>query len=191
MNDANLPAGNLSAGGDEIPPTAASAVGSEVDREVELDLEIEIDEPYAELVDVELLRRVVDTVLRHEQVTGAVEITLVVTDDEEVRNLNSTYRGIDRTTDVLSFPLEAAPGEDDGPAFVLPPGEPRHLGDIVISFPRASEQATDYGHSLRRELAFLAVHGTLHLLGHDHEIDSARQLMRQKEDGALKEVPRE
>ncbi len=74
--------------------------------------------------------------------------------------------------------------------FVTPPGQPRHLGDVVISFPRAAEQAVEYGHSLRRELAYLAVHGALHLLGYDHETEAEREVMRRKEEAALAEIPR-
>lgn len=154
---------------------------------MQLRLNVEIDAPYAGKVDEALLRRVIERALAAEGVQGPVEITLVVTDDEEVRHLNAHYRGIDQTTDVLSFPLEA-PG---GPTFVTPPGQPRHLGDVVISFPRAAEQAAEYGHSLRRELAYLAVHGTLHLLGYEHEeVEAEREAMRRKEEAALAEVPR-
>ena len=76
------------------------------------------------------------------------------------------YRGVDAPTDVLSFGDDDA---DDGPAFVRPPGTPRYLGDLAISYERAVAQAAEYGHSRERELAYLAVHGVLHLLGYDHE----------------------
>ena len=96
--------------------------------------------------------------LRHENAEGSVNV--VLTDDEEVRAFNRAFRGIDKTTDVLSF--AANEGEE-----LL--GEPEaFLGDIAISLPRAQAQAEAYGHSLMRELCFLAVHGTLHLLGYDH-----------------------
>ncbi len=87
--------------------------------------------------------------------------SLILTDDEEVHYLNKTYRNIDRTTDVLSFAL------NDGGAF---PGPVNVLGDIYISIPKMIEQAKEYGHSEKRELAFLAVHGLLHLLGYDHTL---------------------
>ena len=87
--------------------------------------------------------------------------SLILTDDEEVHLLNKTYRNIDRTTDVLSFAL------NDGGEF---PGPVNVLGDIYISIPKMMEQAIEYGHSEKRELSFLAVHGLLHLLGYDHTL---------------------
>lgn len=82
------------------------------------------------------------------------EVALLVTDDAGIHRMNREFRGIDRATDVLSFPA----GEEDG----------GFLGDIAISLERARAQAAEYGHPLARELSFLAVHGTLHLLGYDH-----------------------
>lgn len=96
--------------------------------------------------------------LRHENAQG--DINVVLTDDEEVRALNRGFRGIDASTDVLSFP--AREGEEFAD---VPDG---FLGDIAISCPRAFLQAQEYGHSPEREFCFLAVHGTLHLLGYDH-----------------------
>jgi probable rRNA maturation factor len=93
-----------------------------------------------------------------------------------LRSLNHEYRGIDAPTDVLSFAEEAA-------GFVLPPGMPRPLGELVISYERVRAQAADYGHTPDRELAFLTVHGTLHLLGYDHErgaADDAAMRARQR-----------
>ncbi len=87
--------------------------------------------------------------------------TLILTDDEEVHYLNKTYRNIDRTTDVLSFALNDT-GKLPGPINVL--------GDIYISIPKMIEQSKEYGHSEKRELSFLALHGLLHLLGYDHTL---------------------
>jgi probable rRNA maturation factor len=70
--------------------------------------------------------------------------------------------------------------------FVLPPDQPPHLGDVVVSYPRAVEQATDFGHSLDRELGYLVAHGVLHVLGYDHEEEADRRRMRQKEEEALR-----
>lgn len=95
--------------------------------------------------------------LRHERAEG--DVNVVLTDDEEIRELNRAFRGIDAATDVLSFP--AREGEDVG----IPDD---FLGDIAISVPRALLQAEEYGHAPERELAFLAVHGALHILGYDH-----------------------
>ena len=115
--------------------------------------------------------------------TGAVQVDLTIVTDERIRELNARHRGVDASTDVLSFPLMAPAGTAD--AFVGPPDGTKHSGDIVISLPRALEQAREYGHSPERELAYLFVHGLLHLLGHDHEEERGRVRMRQREEAAL------
>ncbi|MCB2203042.1 rRNA maturation RNase YbeY [bacterium] len=96
-----------------------------------------------------------------------MDITLRLTDDEEMRRLNQTFRGEDKTTDVLSFNQD-----------VLDPETGRtYLGDIVISLPQAEKQAGAQGHSLSAESAFLAIHGTLHLLGYDHYDPAEKEAM--------------
>jgi probable rRNA maturation factor len=90
---------------------------------------------------------------------GECELTILVTDDDRMAALNRTHRGISESTDVLAFPT--------GESVAIPDG-PDYLGDIAISLPRASQQAAGGGHSVEHELQLLAVHGTLHLLGHDH-----------------------
>jgi len=98
-------------------------------------------------------------------------VSITFTDNESIRELNREYRDIDRATDVLSFPMD-----DEGDDVVL--------GDIVISLERAKEQAIEYGHSLEREISFLCVHSTLHLLGYDHETgeeDEKEMFMKQEE----------
>lgn len=161
---------------------------------IDLQLDLQADAAYADLLDADLLFRVVERALLSEGIVGAVEITLVITDDEEIRALNDAHRGIDEPTDVLSFPLEDSPLGGPGAAsntFVTPPDLARHLGDVVISYPRAEAQAREYGHSIRRELAYLTVHGCLHLLGYDHEDGADREAMRVREEAALVEIPRE
>lgn len=123
---------------------------------------------------------VTSIVQRHFPDGGQFGLTLHIVDDAEIRALNAEHRGKDTHTDVLSFSLYEP---DSG--FILPPGERIQLGDVVVSYPRAVEQADDYGHSVERELAYLVAHGTLHLLGYDHESDSDRELMRQREEDAL------
>ena len=113
-------------------------------------------------------------------VPDGAEVSIVLTGDGEVRELNREYRDIDRSTDVLSFAL------DEGEETQLPGGPDEHLlGDIVISVETAARQATEYGHSLERELAFLTVHGMLHLLGYDHMNDKDRLRMRTAEEQIL------
>lgn len=101
-----------------------------------------------------------------------IEVSLTFTDNEFMRKLNSQYRNINETTDVLSFPLE------EGFEFGQIAGCPRVLGDIVISLQRAEEQSIEYRHSLAREVCYLAAHGLLHLLGYDHQTKQDKQQMR-------------
>lgn len=152
---------------------------------VAVDLEI-IDETGLAEGHLGLIRAMVRRTLETENLDGQYQLSVTVVDDARSRELNATHRGIDSATDVLSFPLVT----DDGASFVLPPGEATHLGDIVISFHRAIEQARDYGHSPKREIGYLAVHGTLHLLGYDHEDDEDRMLMRTREEEVLADLPR-
>ena len=100
------------------------------------------------------------------------EVSVTLTNNEYIHTLNKQYRGIDRPTDVLSFALnESEEPEIDGGMDV------NVLGDLIISVERAEEQAADFGHSVRREMAFLTVHGMLHLLGYDHIEDEEREEM--------------
>jgi len=108
------------------------------------------------------------------------ELTLVVTDDDQVRELNRTYRNVNATTDVLAF------GDSNGIELpVHSPDAPLYFGDIVISYPRAVEQATTYDHSIEEELSLLVIHGTLHLLGYDHEQEQDREEMWRLQSAAL------
>ena len=127
-----------------------------------IDVDVQVDEGYANRLSAELLTRCTLATLRHQQVEGPVEVTVVVTGDGRVQDLNRVYREVDAPTDVLSF----GGGDDD--RFVSPPGAPRYLGDVVISFDRAEVQAERAGHEVEAELQLLTVHGVLHLLGHDH-----------------------
>lgn len=108
--------------------------------------------------DYSYLNEVIEHTLENEKVHNA-DFALIFIDDEKMQELNNEYRGIDRTTDVLSFALE------DNQEIELPI---RELGDIFISIPKMKAQAKEYGHSEKRELSFLVVHGLLHLLGYDH-----------------------
>lgn len=108
------------------------------------------------------------------------EVSLMLTDDESIHEMNREYRGIDRPTDVLSFALEEGEEEEifGGP-------EENLLGDIIISVETAVRQAEEYGHSVEREMSFLALHGMLHLLGYDHMEEEERQEMRAQEKAIL------
>lgn len=131
--------------------------------------------------DRRLIRKLVEKIIRAEASTGNFALSVHLVNDETMRQLNRTRRGIDATTDVLSFPLR----DPAGLRFVLPPDEAIHLGDVVVSYPRAEAQAVEYGHSQQRELAYLTAHGLLHLLGFDHEREAERESMREREEAAL------
>ena len=101
--------------------------------------------------------------LEEEGIDDTAEVSVTFVDNEGIRQLNNEHRGIDRETDVLSFPL----GDDDGYE-IDPDNDAIMLGDIVISLEKAAQQAEEYGHSYRREVAFLITHSLFHLLGYDH-----------------------
>ena len=138
-------------------------------------------EPYLGLV-----RSVASRCLEADGLAGTYQLSITIVTDERIRELNGEHRGIDAVTDVLSFPLQS----DDVAGFVLPPSAPTHLGDVVVALGRAAEQAEEYGHSVERELAYLTVHGVLHLLGYDHEDEVEREEMRRREEEVLVDLPR-
>jgi probable rRNA maturation factor len=124
-------------------------------------------------------------VIAAEALAGPLVLGLHLLDDAALREANRRLRGVDAATDVLSFPLLSRLQTSES-GFALPPGEPRHLGDVLISVERARVQAAEYGHSLDRELCYLLAHGVLHLLGYDHVRPSERRAMRQREEAALR-----
>ena len=132
--------------------------------------------------DIAYVRRAVHVVgCRHD--AEAAEVSVTLTDDAHIHELNRTYRGIDRATDVLSFALT----ESEEPEILgAPSGE--ILGDIIISVERAREQAMAYGHSYLRELSFLTVHGMLHLLGYDHMEEAERLEMEAEQREIMEEL---
>ncbi len=142
-----------------------------------------------------LTRRAVEAVIENEQYNNTCEVSVTYTDNAGIHGLNLQYRGVDRPTDVLSFPLMDFSGESEEPVADEPVTS---LGDIVLSLERAREQAEEYGHSFEREVAFLTVHSMLHLLGYDHETGEederdmrARQTKIMNELGLAVETPAE
>lgn len=135
----------------------------------------------------ELIIRTIRTALDVQGVNVPCEVDVLLTDDAGIHEINLEQRGMDKPTDVLSFPMfDLTPGttptqEDADPETGLVP-----LGDIVVSVERAKAQAEEYGHSLQRELAYLTVHSILHLLGHDHTDEGPQKaLMRGTEEDIL------
>ena len=139
-------------------------------------------------------QEIIDNVTKAAEMVGKLygvengEVSVTLTDNAYIHTLNCQYRGIDRPTDVLSFALnESEEPEIDGGLDV------NVLGDLIISVERAEEQAADYGHSVRREMAFLTVHGMLHLLGYDHMEDEERAEMEAEQRFVMEKlgIPRE
>jgi probable rRNA maturation factor len=132
-------------------------------------------------VDARRLREAAHKTLVHQKFPVSAELTLVITDDDEIRQLNRRYRGIDRPTDVLSF------GETLFDVKVAP-NESIYLGDVIISYPRAEAQAQSAGRATADELVLLVVHGVLHLLGHEHATKSEKRKMWAAQDALLAEM---
>lgn len=131
-----------------------------------------------------LIRRCCTAALCEENFDGSAEVSVTLVDDETIREINKKYRDVDSATDVLSFPM----GEN-GVYDIDPDTGAKVVGDIVISVPHAVKQARDYGHSFRREIGFLTVHGMLHLLGYDHEDAGLEAMrMREKEETILEQL---
>lgn len=132
-----------------------------------------------------LLEEIYQALIEKEGLGQEAEVSLLLTNNEEIQELNRDYRNLDQATDVLSFPIyereeiEALLKDQEGPELIL-------LGDIIISMERAGEQAHEYGHSLKREVAYLFVHGLLHLLGYDHLEEDEKKEMRTREEEILK-----
>lgn len=124
------------------------------------------------------LRKVLNGALKHEKVTNAM-FSVIFVDEETIKNINRDYRGIDKVTDVISFAFE-----DNGKMVY---NNVRLLGEIYICIPRMIEQSKEYGHSEKRELSFLAVHGLLHLLGYDHMKKEDEEVMFAKQELILDE----
>ena len=150
--------------------------------EISYESEKKLDIPYEEIVN-----KMVVSALDFENCPYEAEVSVTFVDDEEIRKINSEYRGIDKSTDVLSFPFNEfeIPGnfdniEESVDAFNPETGE-LLLGDIILSTDHIVEQAIEYGHSETRELAFLVVHSMLHLMGYDHMEDDERIVMEEKQ----------
>ncbi len=148
---------------------------------------IQVDEPYTAQVDATDLAKAIFATLSVEgQPDG--EITLVVTSDEAVADLNRQYRGVEGPTDVLSFPAQEptpGPSSELKTSFVSAPEMAAYLGDIVIALPFTRRQAAELGRLLADELRLLSVHGTLHLLGYDHAEPEEEAAMWARQDAIL------
>lgn len=137
-----------------------------------------------------LIKKTIDTVIFNEEFTLPYEVSVTIVENDEIKEINNLHRGINKPTDVLSFPMtNIVEGKyeiedlkldmDDGVLL---------LGDIIISMEKVIEQAIEYGHSIDRELAFLTAHGMLHLLGYDHMEKNEEAIMISKQEEVMNEI---
>ncbi len=131
----------------------------------------------------ELIEKCTEQALVEEEIDESAEVSVTFVDNEKIRALNNEHRGIDRETDVLSFPAFT----DDG-FEVNPENDAIILGDIVISLEKAKAQSEEYGHSMLRETAFLIAHSLFHLLGYDHETEAEEKEMFEKQENVLQRL---
>jgi probable rRNA maturation factor len=150
-------------------------------------IEVLIRPHFRDTVDPHGVERAARTALAMESISEDVSLCIVITDDQEIRALNRQYRGLDAPTDVLSFAdadvLEG--NEAPGPSFVNGSDEPQYLGDVILSYPRAREQAVEHGHSTADEVQLLIVHGVLHLVGYDHAMPDEEAAMWSRQGAIL------
>lgn len=133
---------------------------------------------------IELIEQLLQHAAKEENVRDGAEVSITFVDNEKIHEINRDYRGKDQPTDVISFALEEM-GEEE--IEIVGADLPPVLGDIIISVPKAREQAEEYGHSFMRELGFLVVHGFLHLLGYDHETEEEEKVMFAKQEQLLQQ----
>ena len=147
-----------------------------------------VDKEFEAELDAGRLKNIAQQVLIDQHAEANLEMGLLITSQERVRELNRLYRNQDEATDVLAFYMlpELATGGEAGPAtFATPPDGVLHLGEVVISYPQAILQAQEQQHSVRRELAILIIHGVLHLLGYDHDKPELKRQMKERETEIL------
>ena len=143
--------------------------------------------------EVNELKNTIEFVLKEEEVLISCEVSLLFVDNEEIKKINTDTRGIEKETDVLSFPmLDYQEGKVYKECYTeykfdetYKDGDDLVLGDIVLSLEKAFEQSKEYGHSFRRESSYLVVHSVLHLLGYDHMEEEEKNRMRSREEGIL------
>jgi probable rRNA maturation factor len=155
----------------------------EINVLIEEGVEVDLDSGWLQLV--------IEKTLVAENVPATVEISLLITGQERIHELNRDYRGKDKPTDVLSFSMSEQIPEEEPTAFVGPPDGLVHLGEVIISYPQAVLQAQEHGHSVKREMAILIVHGVLHILGYDHEKPKMKPAMVAKEKEILTALEKE
>jgi probable rRNA maturation factor len=152
-----------------------------------MEINVLIDEELKGKLEVSWLRSIAEQVLAAQGVGTNVELGLVITTRERVKQLNRDYLGRDEPTDVLAFSAREEVGADL-PPFVQPPDGVLHLGEVIISYPQAVIQAEEYQHSIKREMIVLIIHGVFHLLGYEHDKPELKLKMRAREAEILSHI---
>ncbi len=154
-----------------------------------MEINVLIEEGLEEYLGVSWLQSVAEQVLVAQGADSRLELGLVITSQERVRQLNRSYLGKDAPTDVLAFsmlPEPSASGEPEASApFVPPPDGVLHLGEVIVSYPQALIQAEEQRHPVKREIAILIIHGVLHLLGYEHDKPERERPMKTREKEIL------
>lgn len=163
---------------DDAPPGAHYVEPGVEEAGSEYLITVQVEPRFEAHVSADALYRLATEVLREEGADAPLEVGIVVTTDDEVHLLNRQYLGHDYKTDVISFGMQAEGVEE----FVTPAERPAYLGDVVVSYERANEQAPEYGHSTEKEVATLVVHGLLHLLGYNDLEDADRERMHARQN---------
>jgi probable rRNA maturation factor len=140
-----------------------------------------VEKGFGKLVKRDWLRRVAEKILMAESAGSAAEVSLMITGQERIQELNQQYLRKDRPTDVLAFPMQLATGAAQRSPFIAPPDGIKHLGEVIISYPQAVIQAAEHRQPVKKEMALLIIHGILHLLGYDHDVPEAERQMRARE----------
>ena len=147
-----------------------------------MEINVIIDESFADCPGPDWFQTIIARVLAAQATGPDVELGLVITTPDRIRELNRCYRRIDYPTDVLAFAM--ATGEEseaESTQFVTPPDDVQHLGEVIISYPQAALQAEEQRHTIKKEIAILIIHGVLHLLGYDHEEPEQERQMSARE----------
>jgi len=170
--------------------------GTKVVLNRHMEINVLIDEDFERNLEISWLQNVVEQALIALGTGSGVELGLVITSQERVKQLNRSYRGKDEPTDVLAFSMLPEPpatrrGEAESPYFVTPPDRMLHLGEVIISYPQAVIQAEEHQHSTKKEIAILIIHGLLHLLGYDHDKPELKRQMVARETEILSHVEKE
>jgi len=157
---------------------------------IEYETEIELNLPYEDII-----KSVINESIDYEKCPYEVEVNVILTDNREIHQINKDHRDVDSPTDVLSFPMVDYENpsdfegiEDKTEDYFNPDTGELMLGDIVISVEKVIEQAQEYGHSIKRELAFLVAHSMMHLFGYDHMVPEEATIMEAKQNEVLNKL---